>query len=250
MTDKQGASAWSGPGPLDNPLTVARLGEIYTHTAAFYDGLVAEKQAAAKLTAIETLDRQRGERFLEIGAGTGWAFRRVIEASGVHEAYGLDVALGMLDVARDVLGSASNPAPSLLLGDGRALPFPDGSIDCVLNTYTFEVMAEPDIAAMLDDLLRVLRPGGRAVIVNLTDATDGGAEDEAMIQDWKARYAADPEFFGGARPLQLSEMLRTHGFIVKKRRYVGPHWPSEVLLASRPVVEGRRQGAGRGASLP
>ncbi len=225
---------WSGPRPLGNPLTVARLGEIYTRTAAFYDGLVAEKQGTAKLAAIAALERRPGERFVEIGVGTAWAYERVVAASGADNAYGLDVAQGMIEVARDAL-SATDSAPNMLLADGRALPFPDASIDCILNTYTFEVMAEPDIAAMLDDMHRVLRPGGRAVIVNLTDATNGGPEDEAMIQDWLARYEADPEFFGGARPLQLSEMLHAHGFAPVTREYVGPDWPSEVLLAFRPV---------------
>jgi ubiquinone/menaquinone biosynthesis C-methylase UbiE len=231
---------WRGPRPLANRLTVSRLGEIYSRTAAFYDGLVAEKQAAAKLTAIELLARRPGERFVEIGAGTGWAFRRVVDASGGKSAFALDVAMGMLEVARDALSGRGQrtrrhpTGPSLLLGDGRAMPFPDASIDCLLNTYTFEVMPEADIAAMLDDMLRVLVPGGRAVIVNLTDATDGGPEDEALIGDWKTRYAADPEFFGGARPLQLTEMLRARGFVRVTRRYVGRDWPSEVLLAFRP----------------
>jgi ubiquinone/menaquinone biosynthesis C-methylase UbiE len=237
LTGSPDDAGWRGPRPLANPLTVTRLSEIYSRTAAFYDGLVAEKQAPAKLAAIEILARRRHERFVEIGAGTGWAFQRIIQASGPEHAYASDVASGMLDVASDALSDSAvgqGIYASLILADGRSLPFTDASIDCLLNTYTFEVMAEPDIAAMLDDMLRVLVPGGRAVIVNLTDATDGGAEDEAMILDWKSRYALDPEFFGGARPLQLSEMLLARGFEPVTRRYVGPDWPSEVLLAFRP----------------
>jgi ubiquinone/menaquinone biosynthesis C-methylase UbiE len=235
MSDIERTPHWAGPRPLDNPLSVARLGEIYTRTAAFYDDIVAAKQATAKLAAIEMLSREPDERFLEVGAGTGWAFERIVAVSGPEHAYGLDVALGMLEVARHVLEDAGEGPASLLLADGRSLPFAGASIDCMLNTYTFEVMAAPDIASMLDDMLRVLRPGGRAVIVNLTDATDGGAEDEAMIRDWLDRYEADPEYFGGARPLQLSEMLRSHGFEPVTRSYVGPDWPSEVLLAFRPA---------------
>ena len=219
---------------MHNPLDVARLGEIYSRTAAFYDGVVAAKQAAAKLKAIEVLARKPGERFLEVGAGTAWAFARVIEASGAANSYALDVAAGMLEVARDVLAEHGVVAPALLLGDGRHLPFPDASIDCVLNTYTFEVLGEADIAPALLETMRVLRPGGRVVIVNLTDATNGNAEDEAMIGDWKARYEADPEFFGGARPLQLSPMLAAHGFESIMRAYVGSDWPSEVLAGRRP----------------
>lgn len=224
---------WHGPRPLPNPLGVARLGVIYSNTAAFYDGLVAEKQAAAKLKAVDLLQRQVGERFLEVGAGTGWAFAHIVQASGVQGAYALDVAPGMLAVARDALAVQGIASPALLLGDGRALPFADAAIDCILNSYTFEVLPEHAIPGLIDETLRVLRPSGRAVIVNLTDATDGGEADEAMIQDWKQRYVTDPEYFGGARPLQLAPMLAAHGFEVVSRSYVGPDWPSEVILARR-----------------
>ena len=236
MADEAMRDTWRGPQPLTNPLDVARLGEIYSRTAAFYDGIVAEKQAAAKLTAIDLLARRPGERFVEVGVGTAWAFGRVLRATGATNACGLDVALGMLEVARDALETAHGiEDATLLLGDGRALPFGDASIDCMLNTYTFEVLAQDDIPPLLHETLRVLRPGGRVVIVNLTDLTDGSAADEAMIEDWKRRYADDPEFFGGARPLQLQSMLEANGFERVTRRYVGPDWPSEVLLAFRPV---------------
>ena len=228
-------TAWHGPKPLHNPLEVARLSEIYSRTAAFYDEIVAARQAPAKLRAIDLLARQPGEVFVEVGAGTAWAFARIVADSGPASACAIDVAIGMLEVARDVLTRSAIVAPSLVAGDGRHLPFPDASIDCLLNSYTFEVMAEADIRLMLVETMRILRPGGRAVIVNLTDATDGGTEDEAMITDWKARYSADPEFFGGARPLQLESMLRAHGFDPVTRDYVGPDWPSEVLLAIKPA---------------
>ena len=228
-------TAWHGPKPLHNPLEVARVGEIYSRTAAFYDEIVAARQAPAKLRAIELLARQPGEVFVEVGAGTAWAFARIVAASGPEHTFALDVASGMLDVARDALDQHGLTAASLLQGDGRHLPFPDASISCLLNSYTFEVLAEADIRLVLVETMRILRPGGRAVIVNLTDATNGGSEDEAMIADWKARYEADPEFFGGARPLQLESMLRAQGFDPVTRYYVGPDWPSEVLLAIKPA---------------
>jgi ubiquinone/menaquinone biosynthesis C-methylase UbiE len=264
---------WHGPRPLPNPLDVARLGEIYTRTAAFYDGIVAERQAGPKLEALRQLNRQPGERFLEVGVGTAWAFARLIAESGPQNAYGLDVAPGMLEVARQRLAELAqqNPpshagergrrpepeppsesqterpdphpepvqgpnapsltTPPLLLADARHLPFPDATFDCLLHTYTFEVLATPDIPPVLDECLRVLKPGGRIAVVNLTD---GEGPDAAMTEDWKRRYADDPEYFGGARPLHLQRMLEAHGFTRVTRTYVGPHWPSEVLLAHRP----------------
>jgi ubiquinone/menaquinone biosynthesis C-methylase UbiE len=220
---------WHGPPPLPNPLEVPRLGEIYSRTAAFYDGVVARHQAPAKLAAIELLDRKPGERFLEVGVGTAWAFQRIVAASGLECAVAVDVAEGMLAVARGRLGA---PACPLLLADARALPFPDAAFDCLLVTYTFEVLPGSDIGPAIGECRRVLRPGGRLVAVNLTE---GEGADTAMIEDWKRRYANDPEFFGGARPLLLQDMLVAHGFKRVSRLYVGPDWPSEVLLAHRPA---------------
>jgi hypothetical protein len=104
-------------------------------------------------------------------------------------------------------------------------------LDCLLITYTFEVLPLPDIAPVLDECLRVLRHGGRIAVVNLTEGEGAGA---AMTDDWKRRYQDDPEYFGGARPLQLQAMLEARGFVGVSRTYVGPSWPSEVLLAQRP----------------
>ena len=59
-----------------------RLGQIYDHTAPFYDGVVLEHQSRAKETAIELLARRPDEPFLEVGVGTGWAFERILKASG------------------------------------------------------------------------------------------------------------------------------------------------------------------------
>jgi ubiquinone/menaquinone biosynthesis C-methylase UbiE len=218
---------WHGPPPLPNPLNVPRLGEIYSRTAAFYDGIVAEHQAPAKLAAIDLLDRQPGERFLEVGVGTAWTFQRVTAASGLAGAAAVDVAEGMLAVARQRLDA---PACPLLLADARALPFPDAAFDCLLVTYTFEVLPESDIGPAIDECRRVLRPGGRLVAVNLTE---GGGPDAAIIEDWKRRYANDPEFFGGARPRLRQPRRAAHGVAPVTRRSVGPGWPSEVLLARR-----------------
>jgi SAM-dependent methyltransferase len=225
--DASPAATWSGEEPLANPLDVARLGKIYTHTAAFYDEIVAEAQARAKLAAIEQLARRSGERFLEVGVGTGWAFQRIVEATGTAHAWGMDVADGMLSVARQRLPSQCG----LLLADARRMPFPDAAFDCLLCTYTFEVLGVDDMEAATSECLRVLRPGGRMVAVNLTE---GEGADAAMTDEWKARYVNDPEFFGGARPVLLQPLLEARGFRRMTRRYVGPEWPSEVLLGFKP----------------
>jgi demethylmenaquinone methyltransferase/2-methoxy-6-polyprenyl-1,4-benzoquinol methylase len=214
---------------LPNDLDPTRLQQIYDNTAAFYDDVVAAHQAHAKQLAIEALDRRAGERFLEVGVGTGWAFNRVIARGAAANAVGLDFAPGMLEVARARLAL---DRPSLVLADARQLPFSNATFDCLLSTHTLEVLPAADIAAVLRECHRVLKPGGRLVLVNLTD---GEGEDESISEAWKQGYAADPEYYSGARPVQLSAAVREAGFRDVVRRYSGhgKGWPSEIITAIR-----------------
>lgn len=234
---------------LENPLDSQRLQEIYSRTAAFYDQVVAEHQAAAKLIAIELLDRQPGERFLEVAVGTAWAFERALDASGVAGAIGLEVAPGMLEVARDRLQTRFGKAPDLLLGDSARLPFRDGVIDCLLCTYTLECMPAGLIAETLTEIRRVLKPDGRLV---LADLTDGEEEDAAMTDEWKQGFERDPEFFGGARPVQLRPLLAAAGLEVMQREYSGhgASWPSEIVLARASRLEASKRKGGSPPNRP
>jgi ubiquinone/menaquinone biosynthesis C-methylase UbiE len=211
---------------LESGIDVPRIARIYDQTAAFYDEVVASQQSGPKLAALEVLARRPGERVLEAGVGTGWAFERLIAASGSDGAVGVDVAPGMLEVARQRL-----PDATLILADVLGLPFAGGAFDCLLCSYTLEVLPGEAMLPALRELYRVLRRGGRAVVVNLTDGED--ETGAAMTEDWRRRFVADPEAFGGARPLHASAMLRYAGFVDVSRRYVGPEWPSEVLSARK-----------------
>jgi demethylmenaquinone methyltransferase/2-methoxy-6-polyprenyl-1,4-benzoquinol methylase len=212
---------------LPSPIEIPRIARIYDQTAAFYDEVVAAQQAGPKLAALEVLARQRGERVLEVGAGTAWAFARLIEATGADGAVGVDAAPGMIDVA-----SQRVPGASLLLGDALRLPFLAAIFDCLLSTYTLEVLPDAAMLPALREWHRVLRTGGRIVVCNLTDGE--GAADAAMTEDWRRRFVDDPEAFGGARPLHAAPLLAAAGFVDVTRRYLGPEWPSEVLAARRP----------------
>ena len=209
-----------------------RLGEIYSATAAFYDGIVLEHQIRAKDIALQLLGRRRGDIFLEVGVGTGWAFERVIGASGGESAVGLDAAEGMLEVARRRLAHAGAGTTALLLGDATRLPFRDAVFDCLLCTYTLDVLPSLAVPRALHELRRVMRDGGRLVTLNLTA---GEGNDAAFTEDWQRRYSLDPEYFSGARPLMAIPLLQEAGFRISDRHYVGhgESWPSEVVLATR-----------------
>lgn len=98
-----------------------------------------------------------GGRLVEVGAGFG---RLVDEYAGYREVTFFDSSQTLLEAGRERL--AADPRLSFVLGDARALPFADGSFDsvvCVRVAHYF-----PDLAPVLGEFARILRPGGTLVL--------------------------------------------------------------------------------------
>jgi len=97
---------------------------------------------------------------LEVAVGTGLNF----------DAYPSDVRLTGIDLSDEMLEIARNRARDLgrevvlQQGDAHALPFDDATFDTVV--CTFGLCAIPDIDRALDEMTRVLRPGGRLILVD------------------------------------------------------------------------------------
>ncbi len=94
-----------------------------------------------------------GRDVLEIGCGTGLILKEV--APFARQAIGLDISRGMLGHARD-------RGLAVVEGSATDLPFPEGAFDTV---YSFKVLAHVEhIRRAMDEVSRVLRPGGRAAL--------------------------------------------------------------------------------------
>ena len=101
-----------------------------------------------------------GERALDVGAGTGYSSLD-LAALGLS-VVAVDLSAPMLDVAR-----AKGAAVQLLRGDAATLPLASESFDLVLSVTALEFFARPQDA--LDEMWRVVRPGGRLVVGVLND---------------------------------------------------------------------------------
>jgi ubiquinone/menaquinone biosynthesis C-methylase UbiE len=97
-----------------------------------------------------------GRRVLDVGCGKGRFARVLVERYPRASMVGLDLAEAML---RHVPGGVSACAGSM-----TALPFPSGAFDCAYATESLEHAV--DIEAAVSELCRVVRPGGRIVIID------------------------------------------------------------------------------------
>lgn len=115
---------------------------------------------------LNVLDPKPGERFLEIGPGTGYYsldVARSLQPDGVLEIF--DIQQEMLDhtAKRAADTGIDNIVPTQ--GDAQQLPYPDGVFDAV---YLVTVLGEiPDQSKALHEIARVLKPTGRAVFGEL-----------------------------------------------------------------------------------
>lgn len=111
---------------------------------------------------MESLGPLDGDRCLEIGCGGGVLLQRLL-AAGAGSVAGLDHSPEMLALSMKRNSEAlAAERLTLKLGDAAAIPWPGQSFDAVCTANTFFYIEDP--AKVLDEVLRVLRPGGRLVI--------------------------------------------------------------------------------------
>lgn len=108
----------------------------------------------------------RADAILDLGCGPGHWSARLAERYGERCAVaGLDLAPGMLEQARRRHGERIR----WLCADAAALPLPDADLDLLFSNLALQWC--PDLEAVLSELHRVLRPGGRALITTLAPGT-------------------------------------------------------------------------------
>jgi ubiquinone/menaquinone biosynthesis C-methylase UbiE len=101
-----------------------------------------------------------GHRILEVGMGTGNLQIDLTRAG--YEAWGIDLSPQMLRQARRKLLKIGIQPLLICRAGAQSLPFSGGSFDSVVSTFPSDYIAMPDT---LKEIRRVLRPGGRLVIV-------------------------------------------------------------------------------------
>ncbi|MEW5722495.1 MAG: class I SAM-dependent methyltransferase [Thermodesulfobacteriota bacterium] len=119
------------------------------------------KAAAGRVKIFQT------HRVLDLACGTGDQALALAKARPAARVVGVDFTFPMLERARDKVGKKDLAGRvRLTAADALCLPFPDGSFDSL--TMAFGIRNIPDHETALAEMLRVLVPGGRVLILELT----------------------------------------------------------------------------------
>jgi ubiquinone/menaquinone biosynthesis C-methylase UbiE len=119
-------------------------------------------------------------RVLEVGFGPGKLHTELAKRSRL--CVGLDLAMGMCRFTQRRLQRAGLPS-RITRGSALQMPYPVGGFDVVVSTFAFSGI--PDGANALREMARVIRPGGRVVLVDIGLPGDGNRSGTFWARLWE-----------------------------------------------------------------
>jgi arsenite methyltransferase len=164
----------------------------------------------------QLLSLRPGERVCDVGVGPGLLSFEMAQTVGQRgHAAGIDQSEAMLEMTR---ARCSDLAwTDFQQADATELPFPDESFDAVVSTQVYEYVA--DMKSALAEVHRVLRPGGRVLILDTDwDSVVWNTDDRARMQ--KVMLAWDDHLHDPHLPATLGPKLTAAGFSVHLREVI------------------------------
>ena len=211
---------------VDAKVTQAEIPGVYDSLSRFYDIWSNMAESKARTRAIELADVSDGQDVMEVAVGTGLAFIEIVKKNPNGINIGVDISQGMLQKAQKRLGGLTNARYELKIGNAFNLEEENEQFDLIMNSYMFDLISYAEMDAVIKEFKRVLKPGGKLVLVNMTEGEKFGSRIYSLI------YRISPKAFGGCRGVMLAEKLQEHGFDVKLREYHQQLlFPSEVILS-------------------
>jgi demethylmenaquinone methyltransferase/2-methoxy-6-polyprenyl-1,4-benzoquinol methylase len=210
-----------------------QITKYYAWRASNYDaGTAFEVEHHAE--ALRLANIQEGQHILDVACGTGRG------TAGLAQAVGASGRVDALDLSEAMLDQAHMKIEKLGLsdrvhfkqGNARELPYPDETFDLVYNGYMFDLIPLDGFMPILKEMARVLKPGGKLVLVNMSKPDERKTFFEKI---YERGWAVMP-----CRPVLMSGYLQPAGFIEIQRFYrptrgsvISLLWGQEIGLARK-----------------
>jgi phosphatidylethanolamine/phosphatidyl-N-methylethanolamine N-methyltransferase len=195
---------------------------VYSDFARFYDHTFGRIFVDHEHETIEQLNLRPGQQVLEVGVGTGISL----------DAYPPYVRVVGIDPSTDMLAHAVKKTREngwghidVRQGDALNLEFPDNSFDCVTSFHVMTVV--PDPPRMMQEMLRVCKPGGKIVLINHF------ASENPLL--YSLVWIANPltRHLGWTTRLLVRDVLDGHKISVERNERIARFSVHRVVIATK-----------------
>ncbi len=206
-----------------------RSAELYDVGVEFLFGGTADVMRRQVIRPIVEVQRRQATPIsvLDVGCGTGRTLAQLHAALPDARLAGLELSPFYLQLARETVGRV--PSARFVPGNAEAMPFADASFDVVTSTFMFHELPRAARRKVWAELLRVVRPGGRVVVLDSVQRSD--AAELAYFIDRFSQEMHEP-FYREYLDDDLAAGLAEQGFEVESVEQV---YLSKLVVASRPA---------------
>ena len=194
---------------VNRPIQAAE--SYYSNLSRVYDYLASSEKKFIRL-GLSLLHPQPDERILEIGYGTGYAQQYIAQSVKKGLSAGLDLSIGMGRVAQRRLSRAGLlERVGLVRSDTLPIPFQSQIFDGVFSSFTLELFDSPLIPEVLAEFHRVIKPGGRLVVVSLSKDQQLGLIGR-IYESFHDRFPK----WADCRPIPAMHLVEEAGFMIRE----------------------------------
>ena len=234
---------------MTNSVTDATSVDPWNQNASYWVRIIREQRDRYRneltdAAVLQAIGPCQNMKILDAGCGEGYMCRKLADLGA--QAVGIDASERLIEAARNHPGQ-QHASMSFEVASADSLPYADGSFDLVLCNHLLNDL--PDPSDTIRELARVLRPGGRIVILMLhpcfynkhserTSASNGGIaaayfETRSISQHFEVDGLTSPASnTAWFRPLEFyTEELRKSGFFLSS--LTEPH-PTPAQLHEDP----------------
>src|SRR5262245_32668125 len=209
------------------------INKAYARWAPVYDlvfGPVFDQGRRAAINAAERL----GGRILEVGVGTGISLP---DYSRRCTLVGIDISEPMLRKAQERVEELKlTNVEQLAVMDASKLSFPDESFDVVVAQYVITTVPDPE--GTLDELARVLKPGGEIILLSRVGAEAGLRR---AVEQWVAPVARKPGWRTQFPFARYQRWAASGPVLLIERRAMPPLGHFSLVRFAKPGREPRAQ---------
>lgn len=180
-----------------------RTGRLYDLLAPVYGRIAPSLSGRVTLRAIERLGAVTPDSVLEVGMGPGGLVRE-LQTKTTALVVGVDMAKGMVGQAKKKVHQNEGRV-NLVRADGLSLPFGESTFESVVSLFFLDVLDEDAARVGLEEMSRVVVPGGRIVIGSLHFSSN------FLQRSWMLTYRVLPELVGRIRPIAVQELGESVG---------------------------------------